>query len=202
VRTLAVTDFDADAARRTRAAFVAPKGELWVFAYGSLMWDPCFAHDRSRSALVRGYHRAFCVYSVRHRGTYEQPGLVLGLNRGGSCRGLAFRVPAKKVEAALDALWVREMSREAYVPRLLRVDLGGVTAQALTFVADTGHAHYAGDLTHEDTAQVIARGSGQRGPNLDYLHNTLQHLAELGVRDLGLSKLHQRTLELREDCSD
>jgi len=152
--------------------------------------------------LVRGYHRAFCIYSVRHRGTYEQPGLVLGLNRGGSCRGLAFRVPAKKVEGALDALWVREMSREAYVPRLLRVDLGGVTAQALAFVADTGHAHYAGDLTHEATAQVIARGSGQRGPNLDYLYNTLQHLAELGVRDHGLSKLHQRTLELRANCSD
>jgi len=201
VRTLA-TDFDTDAARRARAAFVAPRGALWVFAYGSLMWDPCFAHDRTRSALLRGYHRAFCIYSMRHRGTYKQPGLVLGLNRGGSCRGLAFRIPEKKVEGALDALWAREMLRAAYVPRLLRVDLGGVMAQALTFVANTGHAYYADDLTHEDTAQVIARGRGQRGPNLDYLYNTLQHLAELGVRDHGLSKLHQRTLELRADRSD
>lgn len=176
---------------------MAPKGDLWVFGYGSLMWDPGFTHEHVRSALLRGYHRAFCIYSVRFRGTYERPGLVLGLNRGGSCRGLAFRVPARQVGAALDALWAREMSRAAYLPRLLRVDLGGTMVQALTFIANTGHEHYAGGLTHEAAARLIATCCGSRGPNLDYLRNTLQHLADLGVRDRGLGKLHQRVLELQ-----
>ena len=186
-----------EAALRARREFPASAGALWVFGYGSLMWDPGFPHDQACSALLRGYHRAFCIYSVRFRGTHEQPGLVLGLNRGGACRGLAYRVPAGEVEYALDALWAREMPRAVYMPRLVRIEIGRRATRALAFVANTAHSHYAGDLSHEHTAKVIARCSGIRGPNLEYLRNTLQHLAALGVHDRGLHKLHQRVLELR-----
>lgn len=186
-----------EAALRARREFPAPKGALWVFGYGSLMWAPEFAHDRTCSALLRGYHRAFCIYSVQHRGTYEQPGLVLGLARGGACRGLAYRVPANEVAGALDTLWIREMPRDAYVPRLLRIEIGRKAVRALAFIANPAHAHYAGDLSHERAAEVIARCSGIRGPNLEYLRNTVEHLAALGVRDRGLARLHQRVMQLK-----
>jgi len=182
---------------RLRDGFAIPQGELWVFGYGSLMWDPGFAHDFACTALVRGYHRAFCIYSVRHRGTHEKPGLVLGLNRGGACRGIAYRVPATAVAGALDALWAREMSRAVYMPRTVRVSLADGPVQALAFVANTQHKHYTGDLALEDTAQIIACCSGQRGHNIDYLSNTLRHLDELGVRDATLRKLYRRVLDLQ-----
>ena len=185
------------AAPRVRDGFAIPQGELWVFGYGSLMWHPDFAYDYSSSALVRGYHRAFCVYSVRHRGTHEKPGLVLGLNRGGACRGIVYRVPAAQVAAAVDVLWAREMTRGTYLPRSLRVLIGNATVHALAFVANTRHAHYVGDLAFDDTAQVIACCSGQRGHNADYLCNTLRHLEELGMRDATLHKLYRRVLDLQ-----
>ena len=180
-----------------RDGFVIPQGELWVFGYGSLMWDPCFAHDHASPALLRGYHRAFCVYSVRYRGTHDQPGLVLGLNHGGACRGIAFRVPAAQVAKAVDDLWAREMPRALYVPRSVRIALAGGTVSALAFVANTAHEHYIGDMAFDDTARIIAHRSGLRGSNHDYLHNTLQHLRALGVRDRALERLHQRVCELR-----
>jgi cation transport protein ChaC len=182
---------------RIRNGFVIPQGELWVFGYGSLMWNPGFAHDHSCLALLRGYHRAFCIYSVRYRGTTEKPGLVLGLNRGGACRGIAFRVPAAEVAGAVDALWAREMPRAVYVPRTVRLTLADKTVDALAFVANTRHTHYAGDLAFDDTARVIACCSGQRGHNAEYLCNTLRHLDELGVRDTTLRKLHRRVLDLQ-----
>ncbi len=187
----------AAAALHVRDGFAIPQGELWVFGYGSLMWDPGFTHDYSCSALVRGYHRAFCIYSVRHRGTHEKPGLVLGLNRGGACRGIAYRVPAAQVAGAVDVLWEREMPRGTYVPRLLRVAMGVAVVNALAFVANTRHTSYAGDLAFDDTAQVIACCSGQRGHNADYLCNTLRHLEDLGVRDAKLHTLYRRVLDLQ-----
>ena len=187
--------------RRVRDGFVIPQGDLWVFGYGSLMWDPGFRHDHSCTALLRGYHREFCIYSVRFRGTQDKPGLVLGLNRGGACRGLAFRVPAAHVADAVDALWAREMPSAAYVPRSVRLALGnktaGKTVDALAFVANTGHERYVGDIAFDETARLIACGSGLRGPNTDYLCSTLRHLDALGVRDAALRKLYQRVLELQ-----
>jgi cation transport protein ChaC len=188
---------DASAPYRLRDGFAIPQGELWVFGYGSLMWNPGFEHDHSCSALVRGYHRAFCIYSVRYRGTHEKPGLVLGLNRGGSCRGIAYRVPAAAVAATLDTLWAREMPRAVYVPRTVRVFIGDAAVNALAFVANTRHEHYAGDLALDHTAQVIACCSGLRGHNTEYLCNTLRHLEELGVRDTMLRKLYRRVLDLQ-----
>ena len=100
-----------------------PKGDLWIFGYGSLMWDPGFPHVDLAPALIFGYHRELCIYSSRWRGTPEQPGLVLGLDRGGACRGIAFRIAAPDVVTSLDALWDREMRRGVYHPRLLRARL-------------------------------------------------------------------------------
>jgi len=172
-----------------RDGSLVPQGDLWVFGYGSLMWDPCFAHSEVQSALLHGYHRAFCVYSHRSRGTRECPGLVLGLNPGGACRGLAFRVEATQVRAALHALWAREMTRRTYAPRMLEVRTARDRIRALTFVADPQHYAYAGKLELERMVAYIAQGRGERGHNIDYLRNTLMHLRELGVRDRGLAHL-------------
>jgi len=160
-----------------------PRGDLWIFGYGSLMWDPCFSHVESRPALIYGYHRELCIYSSRWRGTPQRPGLVLGLDRGGACRGVAFRIAAAQVARSLESLWDREMRRGVYHPRLLHARLPGRTARVLAFVANPLHPGYAGTLPTERTAELIANCHGDRGPNVDYLARTLKHLTNLGVRD-------------------
>jgi cation transport protein ChaC len=160
-----------------------PRGGLWIFGYGSLMWDPCFSHVESRPALIYGYHRELCIYSSRWRGTPQRPGLVLGLDRGGACRGVAFRIAAAQVARSLESLWDREMRRGVYHPRLLHARLPGRTARVLAFVANPLHPGYAGTLPTERTAELIANCHGDRGPNVEYLARTLKHLADLGVRD-------------------
>jgi cation transport protein ChaC len=160
-----------------------PRGDLWIFGYGSLMWDPCFPHVESLPALIYGYHRELCIYSSRWRGTPQQPGLVLGLDRGGACRGVAFRIPAPHVTRSLESLWDREMRRGVYHPRLLRARVTSRAVRVLTFVANPLHPGYAGTLPTERTAELIANCRGDRGPNVEYLARTLRHLADLGVRD-------------------
>ncbi|MBP2314781.1 gamma-glutamylcyclotransferase [Azospirillum soli] len=176
---------------------VTPGAELWVFAYGSLMWNPGFPFLESRSALINGYHRRFCVSSHRYRGTPERPGLVLGLDRGGSCRGIVFRVAPDHVPATLDYLWEREMINRVYRPKLLPVRLrdGGVrdgdrTVTACTFVVDRRHGQYCGCLDEATMARRIAGCCGERGPNVEYLANTVAHLEELGIRDEQLFRLY------------
>src|SRR4051812_30809551 len=160
-----------------------PHGDLWIFAYGSLMWNPGFEYVRSVPGTLRGYHRSFCVYSTRYRGTPEQPGLVLGLDRGGSCRGIGLLVADAKVDGVLANLWEREMPRFVYTPRVVQVDLGGEKVRALTFIADRAHQGYAGRLGLPDMARTIADCTGARGPNADYLFNTLRHLDAIGIRE-------------------
>jgi cation transport protein ChaC len=160
-----------------------PPGDLWVFGYGSLMWDPGFAYLRAAPALLRGYHRAFCVYSLRFRGTPEQPGLVLGLDRGGACRGIAFLVAEANRTAALEHLWLREMSHLVYRPRLLPLEVESNKVCALAFLADRTHENYAGRLELGHVASTIRACCGAGGPNIDYLENTLRHLDELGIRE-------------------
>ncbi len=169
-------------------------GHLYVFAYGSLIWKPGFPHDGTHPALLRGWHRRFCLWSRRYRGTPESPGLVLGLDRGGACRGLAFRVPGTAAAEVLDYLQEREMPQgeEVYERRLLPVQLLDTTAprmvRAVAFVANRRHGSYCRPCA-ETAAAAIARGHGQMGPNRDYLLNTVAHLSAMGVRDAGLDRI-------------
>lgn len=177
-----------------------PDGEdLWIFGYGSLMWRPGFDHLGIQDAQLYGYHRAFCVSSVVHRGTRENPGLVLGLDRGGSCRGKGILCPADIREPVIDYLYRREMVTSVYRPRMVRIKLmeSGVMTLALTFVADPAHEQYCGKPSLEDAARIIARAQGRGGPNVDYLKSTLEHLDEFGIAD---GPLH-RIMALIESCS-
>jgi len=174
-----------------------PPGELWVFGYASLMWSPGFAYREKQHGLVYGYHRALCIYSHRHRGTRECPGLVMGLCRGGSCWGMAYRLANRRQRDILAALWRREMRNYVYLPRLVSARLGsGRHVRALTFVADQKHRQFAGDLDVERTARLVAQGRGGRGHNVDYLQQTLAHMRALGVRDPHLDRVLMRAKAL------
>ena len=165
-------------------------GEVWVFAYGSLMWDPGFAYLEATPALLRGYHRAFCIYSHVYRGTEARPGLVLGLDRGGACRGMAYRIAAAEGAGVLDYLDARERVTEVYVRRTVPITVGGLKVKAETYVADRGHPQYAGKQTLKAAAALIAQGTGVGGSNRDYLESTVKHLDELGITDGPLHRLH------------
>ena len=162
---------------------ISSRADLWIFAYGSLMWNPEFPFRAWAPALVFGYHRALCIASNRWRGTPRRPGLVLGLDRGGACRGIAFKVARRDVGNVIDMLWEREMRRHAYRSRLVRARLPEREVRALTFLADPVQAGYAGPLSVAEAALRVANCRGERGPNLEYLMRTVGHLAELGGRD-------------------
>lgn len=168
-----------------------PAGDLWIFGYGSLMWNPGMPYLRRAPALAYGYHRALCIYSSRWRGTPRRPGLVMGLDRGGACHGIAYRVAAADVPLVLDGLWEREMERQrvVYEPRVLAVRMFKRRAAALAFVADRRHPCYAGKLSLAETARLVATCRGERGHNLDYLAQTVRHLAEIGVEDPRLRRV-------------
>jgi glutathione-specific gamma-glutamylcyclotransferase len=166
--------------------------DLWIFAYGSLMWEPGFAFCEAVPAMVRGYHRRFCVYSHGYRGTPERPGLVLGLDRGGACKGIAYRVPAVDVPTALTYLWDREMKSGVYRLKELSVAIPGGEATAVAFVVARSHARYAPGLTELQTARLIRQGVGKRGTSVQYLENTTRELERLGVVDAALHRLERR----------
>ena len=175
-----------------------PAGEFWVFGYGSLMWSPCFAYAEKRAARVHGFHRALCILSTRYRGTDRKPGLVMGLCRGGSCWGMAFRVAARDVGRSLARLWYREMPRRVYTPRLVPVRLrNGRRVKALAFVADPGHPAYVRELDLHGRARLVAQGIGVRGPCVDYIRNTLDHMHDVGVRDPHLERVLDAALNLQ-----
>ncbi len=175
----------------------------WVFAYGSLIWDPEFDYSRSELGRLHGYHRAFCVRSSHYRGTPEQPGIVLGLDRGGSCTGMVFQLTAAQRARSIARLFAREIPDEAarvYLPRIVRVHLhSGLSVRALTFVADPATGAYA-KLSDGEIVARMARCCGTRGPNIDYLFNTIRALERHGVNDRMLARLehlaeqHQRLL--------
>ena len=168
-------------------------GDLWVFGYGSLMWRPGFAFEERSPGTIRGYHRALCIFSHVHRGTEKKPGLVLGLDRGGACRGVAFRVAAARREATLAYLREREQITSVYLEALVRVELGeGRAAKAVAYVADRKHRQYAGRLDSERLLAIVRLGVGQSGANPEYVRNTHDHLLEMGVRDAQLQWLVER----------
>jgi cation transport protein ChaC len=166
---------------------------VWIFAYGSLIWDPHFPRAEAEPALLRGYYRSFCLYSYDYRGTRARPGLTLGLDRGGACRGIALRLPPETLAETLDGLWGREMTApRVYEMRLLPVRTAYGSRKAFAFTVRRDHADYAGRLPPEDAARIIAGAAGRRGACRDYLVDTVNHLARLGIADTSLQRLAKR----------
>lgn len=170
-------------------ARLAWESDLWIFAYGSLMWEPGFPYCEAVPALLRGHHRSFCVYSRSHRGTAARPGLVLGLDRGGQCKGIAYRVPAIDVPAALAYLWDREMRTRIYRLDEVELEFGLRRVSALAFIVDRAHRDYAGDLPIDEQARLIRQGHGKNGSAASYLDSTMRELERLGVIDQSLKRL-------------
>ncbi len=158
--------------------------EFWVFGYGSLMWNPGFEFEERVQARLTGYRRSLCVRSWVHRGTEARPGLVLGLDRGGSCRGIAFRVDPTLWPDTLAYLRERELVTKVYLERSVRLKFDdGRQVTGLTYVVDRAHPQYGGAVTVEEAAQIVASAVGQSGPNPTYVANTAAHLREMGIRD-------------------
>ncbi len=168
-------------------------GDFWVFGYGSLMWRPGFAHVETQRARLHGYHRSLCIHSFIHRGTEHRPGLVLGLDRGGSCIGLAFRVPGDLEAEVLAYLRERELVTNVYLERSLSIRLNsGETVRAISYVVDRSHRQYAGALDADDAVLRVRGAAGQSGPNEEYVFNTVSHLDSLGIRDRWLETVARK----------
>lgn len=168
---------------------------MWVFGYGSLLWNPGFEFADKQVATLNDYHRSFCMRSIHHRGTDEAPGLVLALDAksGATCDGLAFEVEAKNAAQVLNYLRERELISSAYLEIVLPITLrDGRQVEAVTYVIDPDHVQYCGDLSLEEQAGIIATAVGGRGPNDEYLHSTADHLHELGISDDDLDWLSDR----------
>jgi cation transport protein ChaC len=169
--------------------------ELWVFGYGSLMWRPGFEFEERAPAALIGAHRSLCIYSFHHRGTVESPGLVLGLDEGGACRGVVFRVPAEKADPTIAYLREREQITEVYVEAMRPVSLldgSGRELDALCYIVDRRHPQYAGRLSIETQERLVRAAVGRSGANIDYVLNTVRHLEEVGIEDAELEALAAR----------
>jgi len=168
-------------------------GERWVFGYGSLMWRPGFPFAERRPAIAHGRRRAFCIYSVHHRGTPERRGLVLGLAKGGAVRGVAYRIAPADWPQVYAYLQEREQPTETYFEAWAHVRLdSGALVRALVFLSDRRHPQWAGDLTFEEQARLIAGASGLSGRNVDYLRDLVGHLRDEGVADRAMERLLAR----------
>lgn len=168
------------------------RDDVWLFAYGSLIWKADFPVQERRMATVRGYHRSLCLWSRINRGTLASPGLVFGLNRGGSCRGVALRLAAADVDDVFPALWEREMMMGSYLPRWLRCDTATGPVEGLAFVIDRGGSGYAGGLAEAEVLAAIRRAHGRYGACVDYVLDTARALRAHGIRDRRLDQLARR----------
>jgi cation transport protein ChaC len=186
------------------AAGVHERGDLWVFGYGSLMWRPGFdALERVPAKLI-GMHRALCVYSFVHRGTPEKPGLVMGLDRGGMCRGVAYRVAAAKREETIAYLREREQVTSVYLETMRRIALEDETrrqVRALCYAVDRGHVQYAGRLSVDESVHYVRQGHGRSGNNRDYVIETVRALEALGYRETELHLVAERLKGVHESES-
>lgn len=163
---------------------------MWVFGYGSLMWDPGMPFSACHHARLWGYHRGLCIYSHTYRGTPQKPGLVFGLDHGGSCSGRVFRIRAKDIDPVIEYLYEREMVNNVYKPVMGQVDIvdrGRNTA--LAFVAEPSGNQYCTGITNAEAARLISQGIGPKGTSYDYVVNTLEHMREIGIRDRALERI-------------
>lgn len=175
----------------------APAEDVWVFGYGSLMWNPAFHHAERRTATLPGWHRRFCLWTPLGRGSPDCPGLVLGLDNGGSCRGVAYRIRAAEAWEELDIVWRREMVSDGYTPRWVKARTADGPVRAITFTINHGAPRYAGRLSLDQAAAVIARAEGRLGSCAEYLLSTVEHLDTLGIPDRRLHALRDRVVALR-----
>jgi len=178
--------------RTINETFNLPRENLWVFGYGSLMWDPGFPHLDAQRARIFGYHRALCIRSVRYRGTHDRPGLVFGLDRGGSCMGMGFQTEPSEQCNIADYLQDREMLNGIYEPAIRPITLDdGRKVAALTFIVKRHHRSYIKHLSAQEAALIVARAKGQRGANIDYVLSTLELLESFGIHDPQLHQVSQ-----------
>lgn len=192
--------------RRSRSEVLARAGwrgeDIRVFAYGSLMWNPAFHYAGRELATVFGYHRSFCLSTPVGRGTPESPGLVLGLDRGGSCHGVLYRIEGGLVEEELDIIWSREMVAESYLPTWVRARVGAARMAAIAFVINRDKPNYTGRLAIDVVSRRIATAVGLLGPCADYLEGTVAHLEELGIHDRALHAIRARVRQMRQAQGD
>lgn len=174
---------------------LGPKADLWVFGYASLVWRPEFEAAEQRIATVHGYHRCLHMYSRVNRGTPERPGLVFALMRGGSCTGMALRLPHEEVEAAMPALWAREMPNPVYDPKWLRAHTALGPVPALAFTLHPNSPNHTGHLSDAQYREIFAHSRGRYGSTLDYARQTLDGLRRHGIEDRSLARL----LKLADD---
>lgn len=170
---------------------------VWVFAYGSLLWNPVIDVVDRRPGQVHGYHRRFCMIAPTGRGTPDNPGLILALDAGGSCHGVALKVSSNAVREELSLLWRREMVVGSYTPKWVTVRTKKGSQTALTFVMNRLHSSYRGTWSIQKTARTLARASGVLGSNADYLFDTVSHLHDHGLTDRGLNELARRVRRIQ-----
>jgi cation transport protein ChaC len=167
-----------------------PGADVWLFGYGSLIWNPCFHFVERRVMRVHGWHRRFCLWTTLGRGTPEQPGLMLALERGGACCGVAFRIAAAELRHELEIVWHREMLTGAYRPRWVQLTgRDGTAERAIAFTINHEHPRYAGRLAEAEVVAALATACGPLGSGVAYLQSTVEHLRTLGIRDRPLDRL-------------
>ena len=193
------TDSERVESRRAMLAELPPGEDVWVFGYGSLMWNPAIHFAERRAALLRGWHRSFCLWTPIGRGSPENPGLVLGLDFGGSCRGIAYRIARDAVDEELDLLWRREMVADGYNPRWVQLNSSEGRVRAITWTINRHGQRYAGKLAPDVLARHLATATGRLGANRDYLEATVAHLDELGIRE---GPLHSLLQQVRAYCEE
>ena len=178
--------------------------DLWVFGYGSLIWNPSLEFEERRSCTIQGFHRKFSFWTTLSRGSEEQPGLMVGLIEGGSCDGVAYRISHDKATTELDILYRREMSHFVYKPVWVEALCKETqkTLNTLTFIVDTSNDKYAADLKQDEVISAIATAVGPLGRNCDYLFQLTEKLRELGFRDTGMEELAQQVAEYQSTQGD
>lgn len=180
----------------------APPGDVWLFGYGSLIWNPTIHFEEKRIGTVTGYHRRFCLWTQLGRGNPDCPGLLLGLEHGGACGGVVFRIAADKAEDECKVVWHREMIAGSYIPRWVDVETDDGTVHAITFVINHEHIRYACNLPDHEVVESVANAAGTLGNCAEYLINTAEHLEELGILDDHLRHLRsevQRVCAAKKD---
>jgi glutathione-specific gamma-glutamylcyclotransferase len=171
-----------------------PNSDIWLFAYGSLIWNPIFHFAEYRTGTIYGLHRRFCLWTPLGRGTPDNPGLVLGLDRGGSCRGIAYRIGAANVMSELTIVWRREMIVGSYVPTWVKFYHDKQVVEAIAFVVNRRRSGYAGNISFDATVDTLATAKGELGSSADYLFQTVDGLNSVGIHDKPLLRLRDRVI--------